>query len=250
MNPCVSSVDACRRQPKRGIAGSGPTRWPRTRRIGRCADFTRSELGVVTIETVRSRSSDADRVRPTVESRHPAAGHGAGSDPFGQSTQRRSGCFMRPACASASAPQPQKKSARTAPVIALPVSCAITARRSGTFDSGSVVSSQAIVAVRNAERVDRDRAAGRQRHGLRALRAELRIGQRLLAEEDIARVAPQQLVDALRIRWPPTAGSPATRPARASARPARPASARPSGTAGRCGRRRRPAPAAGCRRSR
>lgn len=60
----------------------------------------------------------------------------------GQSTHIRSGCFMRPACASACSPQPQKRSTRTGPVIAAPVSWAITSRRSGVVDKGSVVSSQ------------------------------------------------------------------------------------------------------------
>ena len=46
---------------------------------------------------------------------------------------------MRPARSSASSPKPQKKSARTGPRIAPPVSCAIVSRRSGSSDSGCVV---------------------------------------------------------------------------------------------------------------
>ena len=83
--------------------------------------------------------------------------------------------------------------------MALPVSCASTRRCSGVARQrlGGVQPHRR--AVGHALRVDRDRAARRQRHALRAARAERRVGQRLLAEEDDARVAPQHLVHALRV---------------------------------------------------
>ena len=62
--------------------------------------------------------------------------------PFGHSIHIAPACFIRPACSPASAPNPQKKSARTAPRIALPVSCARTSRLSGRVDNGHVVDSQ------------------------------------------------------------------------------------------------------------
>ena len=46
---------------------------------------------------------------------------------------------MRPASVPASIPAPQKKSARTAPRIAPPVSCAAIRRTSGCEESGMVV---------------------------------------------------------------------------------------------------------------
>lgn len=51
----------------------------------------------------------------------------------------RPGWRMRPAWIPASGPVPQKKSARSAPRIAPPVSWAITRRSSGLAESGKVV---------------------------------------------------------------------------------------------------------------
>ncbi|MPM91551.1 hypothetical protein SDC9_138682 [bioreactor metagenome] len=45
-----------------------------------------------------------------------------GASSAGKSTHMRPLCFMRPACSPASLPKPQKKSARTAPLMAPPVS--------------------------------------------------------------------------------------------------------------------------------
>ena len=105
-------------------------------------------------------------------------------------------------------------------------------------------------AVGNALRIDRDRAARRQRHALRALRADAGIGQRLLAEEDEARIAADHLVDAGRVRARPGADRRPRRLARRAARPARSASGRPTGTAGRCAPRRRRGRASARRRAR
>jgi thiol:disulfide interchange protein DsbC len=62
-----------------------------------------------------------------------------GGSPRGQSSHIAPCWRMRPACAPAASPVPQKKSARTAPRIAPPVSCATTRRSSGCVDSGIVV---------------------------------------------------------------------------------------------------------------
>src|SRR5690554_6002881 len=48
-------------------------------------------------------------------------------------------CFIRPASAPASSPKPQKKSVRAGPLMAAPVSCANTSRRSGCVLAGMVV---------------------------------------------------------------------------------------------------------------
>ncbi len=113
-----------------------------------------------------------------------------------------------------SAPQPQKKSARTAPVIA----AAGVLRHHGAaqrhvLDSGSVVSSHAIVPygmLSGSTAIERPGVSGTP---CAPFGPSCGIGQRLLAEEDVARVAPEQLVDALPDCSRPTAGSPATRPA-------------------------------------
>ena len=77
---------------------------------------------------------------------HRAAGRASGlTGPRGHRTHIRKGWRIRPACSAASSPQPQKKSARTGPTIALPVSCATTSLRNGAFDSGLVVSIQTSV---------------------------------------------------------------------------------------------------------
>jgi hypothetical protein len=58
---------------------------------------------------------------------------------FGSSTQIWPRCFMRPALSAAWPPKPKKKSARTAPRIAPPVSWPIIRRCSGTSLAGSLV---------------------------------------------------------------------------------------------------------------
>src|SRR5581483_4720087 len=58
---------------------------------------------------------------------------------FGYSSHMRPGCRMRPASWPASSPNPQKKSARTGPLIAAPVSWANTSRLSGVAEPGQVV---------------------------------------------------------------------------------------------------------------
>ena len=72
----------------------------------------------------------------------------------------------------ASAPKPQKKSARTTPRIAPPVSCAITSRCSGVFDSGMRRGEEDRRAQRNRARVDGDRAlrAAAARRACRSVR--------------------------------------------------------------------------------
>ena len=59
--------------------------------------------------------------------------------PFGHRSHIRPSCRMRPASRPACVPNPQKKSARTGPRIAPPVSCASVSRVSGVVDSGIVV---------------------------------------------------------------------------------------------------------------
>ena len=58
----------------------------------------------------------------------------------GSSTHSRSGWRMRPACSPASGPKPQKKSARTEPLIAPPVSWAAINCCSGSAEPGRVLS--------------------------------------------------------------------------------------------------------------
>ncbi len=89
--------------------------------------------------------------------------------------------------------------------MALPVSCASTRRcnwADGPFDDQPHRR-----AIRNAQRIHRNRAPRRQRHALGSARTEsgLELGQGLLAEEHGARIAPQHVVDALRIERNPVA---------------------------------------------
>jgi len=51
--------------------------------------------------------------------------------PFGHNIHIFNGCRIRPACSPAARPNPQKKSARTTPRMAPPVSCATTSRCNG-----------------------------------------------------------------------------------------------------------------------
>ena len=124
-----------------------------------------------------------------------AAGNGA---PFGHSSHIRPSCRIRPASRPASTPNPQKKSARTAPRIAPPVSCASTRRFSGVVDSGHVVARKT-GAPSGTERVsDRDRAPGRERNAERADRPvdggleRTRRERCDLAEEHVARIFLEQ----------------------------------------------------------
>ena len=64
---------------------------------------------------------------------------------FGKNTQIFPVCFIAPALAPASLPSPQQKSARTPPLIAPPVSCAIIKRLSGLVLFGSVVDNNTAV---------------------------------------------------------------------------------------------------------
>ena len=70
-------------------------------------------------------------------------------------------------------------------------------------------------AVRHAQRIDRDRAARRQRHALGAARADRRVGERLLAKEDEAGIGADHLVDALGMAARPGADRRPRRVARA-----------------------------------
>ena len=58
---------------------------------------------------------------------------------LGMSTHIFPACFIFPACLPASGPNPQKKSARTLPLIALPASWATMRRCNGLFELGQVV---------------------------------------------------------------------------------------------------------------
>jgi hypothetical protein len=96
---------------------------------------------------VRGGLASSRRARPAADAghpvRHPPAPHrlsqlSSGSRP-GSSTQIWPRCFMRPAFSAAWPPKPKKKSARTAPRIAPPVSWPIIRRCSGTSLAGSVV---------------------------------------------------------------------------------------------------------------
>jgi len=102
-----------------------------------------------------------------------------------------------PAWLPAASPNPQKKSARTPPAIAPPVSCATMRRFRGSLVLGHVVARKTGTPERHDAGVDGDRALGRERHALGAQRP----GQvaRQLAEEDVARIRVQHLLCARRI---------------------------------------------------
>ncbi len=89
----------------------------------------------------------------------------------GISTHIRPPCFMRPAVSPAASPAPQKKSARTPPLMAEPVSCAniqaldrFSRERPGGREEHRH-------AQRNRGRIDGNRPLGGQRHAQRADRA-------------------------------------------------------------------------------
>ena len=107
-----------------------------------------------------------DRPRQEVVS---DATYGSGA-PFGHSSHIRPSWRMRPASRPGCVPKPQKKSARTGPRIAPPVSCASVSRvqRLGRQrPRGGEVHRRT---ERNEARVDGDRALGEQRHAERAER--------------------------------------------------------------------------------
>ena len=163
----------------------------------------------------------------------------------------RSGCFMRPACASASSPQPQKKSARTGPTMAR----AGVLRHHGALQRAR---RQRLGGVQPHRRCRSGTDAGStaiERPGVsgapwRAARAHARVGQRLLAEPHHARVGPQQLLQPLRVAPRPVLDRRPRGLGQLAARPGRPASGRPTGTAARCCRRRPGARRGRCRRPR
>jgi hypothetical protein len=136
-----------------------------------------------------------------------ASGAG-GPASFGHKSHMRPSCFIRPANRPASSPNPQKKSARTAPRIAPPVSCASINRRSGCVGQRVRRGEEDGRPERNRARIDGERALAQERHAERADRAvDLGLGRarrrrRDFAKEDVARILVQQRQQLFGLRRP------------------------------------------------
>ena len=175
--------------------------------------------------------------------RHPAAPPPASAS----STNNWPWAFMRPAMACAFAPKPQNTSPRTGPRMAPPVSWAIRSRSNGAVGPGRIgIRRGGRHEERRAQRmqpeIDGQAGARRQRHAFAAVRAERRIGQRRLAEEDIGAVGLHHPARPDRDAPSARRGSIAARPFRAGSRLRRSACGRWRYRAGRSGPHRRPAP--------
>ena len=108
---------------------------------------------------------------------------------------------MRPASCAASSPKPQKKSTRSGPRIAPPVSWANTRRWSGRRRQRPSRGEEHRRAKRNRAWIDCDRTTCRERHAEGADRAVNRRGgvQGQLAKENVARVFVEQCRQRLRM---------------------------------------------------